>query len=534
MKKTISINLAGLVYQIDEDAYQLLENYLEKLKKTFTDPNEQIEILGDIEHRFAELFSEKLGKRTEVVNEIMVKEAIETLGEIELIEEEANANTSNANSRTNEKKLFRSTEDNVLAGVLGGLGAYFNIEPIWLRLAFVILAIASVGVPVGIIYIVLWLVMPKAITASQKLQMKGEAVNLNNIQENIKKNLSNENLSATGNQVARNFGDLLRTVIKFIVVLYGAMVGIFLLGFTFFWFLATFAFNINTPEYIALIFDSPLQFSIFSFSIYIILALPVIVLIFWSIKALRKQQISWGKNLLVSISTWFVALAVSFIIALTLFSNYKVEASAQNFVELPLTDSLQELKIDFVNELENEDFHFSYRKGMFKSGGFEINNKDILLNTVFLDIEPSDDGQYSLLAKKKSKGKNKEEAEAHLEKFFYEVAVKNGEILSLPMTLTLLNENKFRFQEMSYLLKIPVGTKLVFPDKAHCYIDELVLRGNRKQKSLDNNTWMMTSGGLECLTCPEESATDTTDYDKDEIEELIEDYIEKEIEEAFE
>lgn len=534
MKKTISINLAGLVYQIDEDAYQLLEQYLEKLKRTFTDPSEQKEILGDIEHRFAELFSEKLGKRTEVVNETMVNEAIETLGDIELIEEEANANASSMHSTKSEKKLFRSTEDRVIAGVLGGLGAYFNIEPIWLRLAFVILAIASVGVPVGIIYIVLWLVMPKAITASQKLQMKGEAVNLNNIQENIKKNLSSENLSAAGSQVASNFGDLLRTIVKIIVMLYGALVGIFLLGFTFIWFLTTFALNINTPEYIALIFDSPLQFSIFSFSIYTILALPIIVVIFWSIKALRKQQISWGKHLLVSISAWFLAFAVSLIIAITLFSNYKLEASVQNFVELPLRDNLQELKIDFVNELENDDFRFSYRNGMFKSGGFELSNKDIKLNTVFLNIEPSTDGKYSLLADKQARGKNKEEADMHLEKFFYEIEVKNGNTLALPMTLTLRNENKFRMQTMSYLLKIPIGTKVIFPDNAHHYIDDVVLRGDGKQKSLNNNTWMMTNGGLECLTCTEESATDTTDYDKDEIEEIIENYIEKEIEEAFE
>lgn len=190
MKKTISINLAGLVYQIDDDAFKLLENYLDKLKLTFTDVTEQQEILGDIEHRFAELFSEKLGKRSEVVNKKMVEEAIETLGEVELIEEENNANAGNATtSRTtgSSRKLFRSTDDKILGGVLGGLGVYFDIDAIWLRLIFVLLAIASVGVPVGIIYIILWLVMPKAETASQKLQMQGEPVNLSNLQENLKK-----------------------------------------------------------------------------------------------------------------------------------------------------------------------------------------------------------------------------------------------------------------------------------------------------------------------------------------------------------
>lgn len=191
MKKTININLAGLAFQIDDDAYTLLENYLNKVKATFNNSEEQGEIINDIENRFAELFTEKLGKFTQVVNINMVKESIATLGDVEVIDEETNGSNENQNSYKQNsgttRKLFRNPDDKIIAGVLGGLGAYLGIDAIWLRLIFVILGIASVGVPVGGIYIILWIIMPKAETNIQKMQMKGEPINLSNISESVKK-----------------------------------------------------------------------------------------------------------------------------------------------------------------------------------------------------------------------------------------------------------------------------------------------------------------------------------------------------------
>lgn len=187
MKKTISINLAGLAFKIDEDAYTRLENYLNQIKVAYPNPDEHNEIITDVEHRMAELFQALLGKRFEVIDLQMVEDVLSTLGSISDENTEENTNQSNSNSGTIKRKLFRSTDDKIFAGVLGGLGVYLGIDAVWLRLLFVLLAIASIGVPVGLIYIVLWVVIPKALTASQKLQMQGEPVNLSSISENIKK-----------------------------------------------------------------------------------------------------------------------------------------------------------------------------------------------------------------------------------------------------------------------------------------------------------------------------------------------------------
>jgi phage shock protein PspC (stress-responsive transcriptional regulator) len=532
MKKTISINLAGLVYQIDDDAFKLLEAYLEKLKLTFTDVEEQKEILGDIEHRFAELFSEKLGKRTEVVNKKMVEEAIETLGDIDLIEEETNgaAGASTNKGTRGARKLFRSKDDKVLGGVLGGLGVYFGIESIWLRLIFVLLAIASVGVPIGMIYLILWLVMPKAETASQKLQMQGETVNLSTLQENLKKNLSGEGLSQTGSRIVAGFGEIFKLSAKTVALIIGAVIAFKLLVLSFVWFFATFFVNFIGPEYLGLIFDHNWQFLILSTCGFLLIAIPFILTVYLLFKVVYRQNIPWGKSLIISAALWLFALMIGLLLVFTVAKNYKVESVAQNYMDLPFNDSLQELKVNFINELEDEDFKFLYKKGNFKSGGFEYNNSDLKFNSVFLQIEPSETGERSLYISKSSRGKDKETADKHLEKFSYNVSLENGNELNLPVTLNLIDEHKFRVQQMTYTLAIPIGTSLVLGDNARDYIDEVAIKSDYKKKQLNNNTWLMTSSGLECLTCLEELKD--VDAEKD-LEQILEEHIENEIKDAL-
>lgn len=529
MKKTISINLAGLVYQIDDDAYNLLEKYLDKLKTSFSDPSEQREILDDIEHRFAELFSEKMKNRTEVVNKKMVQEAIATLGEVEEIEVEVDNSTAGQSTRSS-RKLFRSTDDKVIAGVLGGLGVYFGIDAIWLRLLFVLLAIASVGIPVGIIYIVLWLVMPKAVTASQKLQMRGEPVNLSNLKDNIKKNLSSEGLSATGSRVADGFGEIFRLSAKTIALVIGAILSLKLFVFAFVWFFSSFFVHIMGSEYLGLIFNANWHFVLASIAIFTMVALPFILLVYILFNIAFQQKITWGRTLITSAVIWFLALLTTSIIAFTIAQNYKVESVGNNYVELPYRDSLQELKIEMTNELEDEDFKFVYKQGKFKSGGFEYNNKDLKLNSIALQVKPSDNNSFSLEVSKSSRGKTKEDADAHLEKFNYNVELIDGETLRLPMTLTLNDEFKFRAQRMKYILSVPIGQTISFPDHAHYYIENTSLKSEYKKSQLDENTWLMTNNGLECLSCEEIFEDD----DYQELDEILEEYIEEELNNAFE
>lgn len=538
MKKTISINLAGLVYQIDEDAYNLLDNYLEKLRSTFTKKEEQEEIIEDIEHRFAELFSQNLGKRTEVVNFKMVQDAINTLGDMELIEEESDFKTkSQKNSETSrtDRKLFRSTDDKVIAGVLGGLGIYLGVNPIWLRLIFILLAIASIGVPVGFIYLIMWALLPKALTASQKLQMQGEPVNLNNLKENLKKNLSSEELKSAGNSFVSSVGSLVHGGIKTIIIALTAFILFNIVVISFTWFFGVFFINFMGGEYVSLIFDSKIQFFVLSVLVYLLMAIPSFLAVYLVYRAKYKQGIEWAKVFFVSLGVWFFVLVATVISILSVVKEFKTGANAQSYIDLALNDSIQELHIEFDEVLDNEDWSFNYGKGGWQTDGFVFDAESQLLKlrAVSLQIEVAADDKFSLLASAQAQGEDRKDAESYLDNFTYEIEVKNGNTLVIPNILTLENEDKFRCQRLTYTLSVPIGSKLSFGSKVHDYVKDAYLESNRKKKEIDGNTWLMTSNGLQCLTCPEfeleleESIEETLDSLGEKMEMIIEKEIEK-------
>ncbi len=173
MKKMHSVNLAGMLFHITEDAFEMLESYLEAVKKQFPG-NERNEILQEIETRVAELFSEKISSKKQVINLQDVEEVIGTLGEPEAYgsEEEQNTRQEERKMRHN-KRLYRDPENRVLGGVCGGLGWYFNADPVLFRIIFIIVFLVfGTGL---LVYLILWLITPQATSITQKMEMKGES-----------------------------------------------------------------------------------------------------------------------------------------------------------------------------------------------------------------------------------------------------------------------------------------------------------------------------------------------------------------------
>lgn len=183
MKKTYTINISGSVFHIEDDAYEKLNEYLSTLKKHFGNDSEGQEIYTDIEARVAEIFNSKKTFDKEVITSEWVDELIETMGVPEEIEgEDENENYS---AGKNNKKLYRDPDHKVIGGVCGGLAAYFNMDPVIMRLIFVFLfLINGLGL---LVYIILWIAVPEAKTTAQRLEMRGKAVTVDNIEKWIKK-----------------------------------------------------------------------------------------------------------------------------------------------------------------------------------------------------------------------------------------------------------------------------------------------------------------------------------------------------------
>lgn len=203
MKKTMTVNISGIVFHIDEDAYDKLSAYLEKIRRHFANDQGCDEIISGIESRISEVFQEKTQNQRQVVTIEDVKEAIAQLGEPSQISGEDDAAQDSGSTQRPEteyapKRLFRDPDNKYIGGVCGGLGAYFQIDATLIRIIFLLTLFLGGG---GLIlYIVLWIVVPKARTMSDRLSMRGEKINLSNIEKSIKEDLNDikqnlENLS---------------------------------------------------------------------------------------------------------------------------------------------------------------------------------------------------------------------------------------------------------------------------------------------------------------------------------------------------
>lgn len=192
MKKVVNINLGGLPFTIDEDAYARLEKYLNTIHRHFKGSEGYEEITDDIEARMAELFQDQLGSSKAIVTLKDVEVAIETMGSPEEFGAEADDIDYGASESTTSagdtpprlkvgKRLFRNEDEKVVGGVCSGLAAYVGIaDPLWVRLAFVAFTLLGFGLTIPI-YLILWAIVPAAETAGDRLAMKGEPINVSNI-----------------------------------------------------------------------------------------------------------------------------------------------------------------------------------------------------------------------------------------------------------------------------------------------------------------------------------------------------------------
>ncbi len=189
MKKTYTVNIGGFVFSIDEDAFNKLDKYLNELKRHLKNNPGSTEIIEDIEGRIAELFKENLKDRKEVISLDDVEKVIDILGKPGDIGEESEENAQGEKIRDGRvKRLYRDTDDRMIGGVCSGLGYYFNLDSTWVRIAFAITILLS-GVSV-VAYLILWIVVPPANTITEKIEMRGDPVNLSNIEKTVKEEMN--------------------------------------------------------------------------------------------------------------------------------------------------------------------------------------------------------------------------------------------------------------------------------------------------------------------------------------------------------
>lgn len=247
MKKTLTVNLGGTVFHIDEDAYQLLDKYLSNLRIHFQKEEGSEEIMDDFEMRISELFNERIRLGYEVITIEHVEKVIERMGKPEELfgNEDENENkqkdTKTHSFLGNEpvegkKRLMRDPDNRILGGVASGIAAYLGWDTTAIRLAMILLLFIPYASMIIFIYLILWMIMPLARTAADKLIMRGQSVTLENIGKTVTngfEKVSNNVNDYISSEKPRNFlqklADLVVYIFGFILKFTAILIGLLLL-----------------------------------------------------------------------------------------------------------------------------------------------------------------------------------------------------------------------------------------------------------------------------------------------------------------
>ncbi len=354
MKKTLTINLNNIVFHIDDDAYDMLQSYLADVEKHLSD-DEKKEVMADIEARIAEIFSDSLKRNKTVINLEDVEEIINVLGKPNQFssdeEDDANPKTNtqqsagNGERRSSSRRFYRDPENAVLGGIASGIAAYFSWDVTWVRIGIILLSLLSIGHGI-LIYFIVWLIAPKAVTVAQRLEMQGEDVTVENIKSeinNVKNYVESDKFKQSASGFGEKFLEVIRTIIKVLAGFIGGIIGLIgiILAASLLFVLVTLLFVPGiiagfspeiAAEWTALSGDNGILMVI---SLLLVIGTPVFMIVYWSINLLGR------KNYEHSLTTSLVALLLWLA---GLFMLYSV--GAKTFVKLIKSDREFNIRFD--------------------------------------------------------------------------------------------------------------------------------------------------------------------------------------------
>ena len=541
MNKTVNINLGGMFFHIDEDAYLKLTRYFDAIKRSLNNSSGQDEIIKDIEMRVSELLNEKQISEKHVVGLKDVDEVITVMGQPEdyILEDEGKSNQSFNNSTRKHKKLYRDKEKGMIGGVATGLGHYFGVDAVWVKILFLVFVFAGFGTGI-LAYFVLWVVTPEAITTSEKLEMTGEPVTISNIEKKVREEIEslsdkfkNADYDAMGNQVksgaeriSSSVGDFIMTGFK----IFAKLLGVILIigGITVLFFLLVGVFTLGTNVFI----DFPWQnfieagnfteYPIWSFGLLMFFAvgIPFFFMTLLGFKLLAPNTKTIGniaKYTLLAI--WIIAVAI----AISIGIKQATEVSYDNKMVEKKTISIQPTDTLFVKFKYNNYF----AKDLDHHREFEFvqdsaNNQLIYSTNVRLRVLHTDEAAPYIQIEKSARGNSFVAAKKRAEKINYNVEIRGNQLILDNYFLTDV-KNKFRDQEVEVYLYLPEG-QLFKPDASVQDYDDsddsffnLHFSGNYNYK--------VEGSKIKCLNCP----ADENDFEDVEEENTIDNDTVKEV-----
>jgi phage shock protein PspC (stress-responsive transcriptional regulator) len=515
MKKTLIINIGNSIIHIEEDGYEILTPYLNEIKQHFAKNADDFEIVTDIENRIAEMFAEILEAAQKQVIEIAdVQNVIAQMGRVQDFQsdEEETSGEANFETFTGNKKLYRDTDDGVIAGVCAGLGHYLNIEARWIRLvAFLTVFLGGFGI---LAYLILWIATPRAVSRSEKMEMKGEATNLYGYKRSFEEELAafKENMKSANEHfkpLARHSGNFINEFVSvigkflggagvlimkiiagtFIVAGFGMLIGfiVTLAAFLGFW-------DSNAYDYFPLSIINEGFRSEIVLGAFVVLFIPVLVLILFALRvAFNKRAINKTLSFALLV-IWLVGVAS------TVYYVAKISSEFQEHAELVQSTEIESyttyvIDVDKSMAFSKED-SLNYKIEELNFGNRVVVDDDDHpfreRDNVHVEIEKSENGKTIMVQTYESQGKTFPIALRNAQNINYKYIQKDS-LITLSPRLQLKTKSRWRNQEVHIALRVPVGTHLMLNEKLNRY-----LQFNYYIDTNDNaySEWVMTENGL--------------------------------------
>ncbi len=477
MKKTLYINLNGYPFQIEEDAFEMLRDYLLRVEAKLGNSDEAREVVGDIECRIAELFRMEARNAPLIITLDRVAEVIQTIGEPEEFIEskgEAGDGTSSGSEQNRnsgsviEKRLYRNPNDKVLGGVCSGLAAYFGIDVLIVRVLFVLGFLLSAGTVVTLAYLILWIAIPQAVLIEQKLAMQG-GISFSDTGSRHKNTAPSGNVASTSvgfcprgsyfSIAMRNIGRGILSVLGFFVFLTG-LLGMLAVGVA-----VVSGYNIIHADMYGFQFDdlvpllTPEGIGLCVWiALVFVVALPLVFLMYLGFRMMLNFKAYMGVVVAVMVFLWMAALGV------LVYNGLDVAMSFRKSCERSESIVMQTLpgQVLHINRIES-----SWQPGRVieevSSEGYvllvdSVSGKPRISGAPEIRVEYGDSLACRLVTK--AHGRDLADAMKFRQQIHYRIRQADSVVYCDPL-FGLGNEGLFRMQAVEVVFTVPKGTRIV-------------------------------------------------------------------------
>lgn len=522
MEKTTSYIIGGSVFLIDESAYKMLSDYLNRIESHIKQSAGKDEILKDIESRIAEILQGKVNAGKQTITTADAEEVMKVMGMPEdfAVGESSSAGNipPDSGSYLRYKRFFRDPDHKVIFGVCSGISHHFGIDPIWLRLAFGLsLFIGGFGI---FLYLLLAIIIPKAKTAADRMDMQGEKMDTHNMSEKledeiagIKDKLYNLKSDAeklknkgtawytdtSGKNIFRNppanSANVIVNVAKGIVKFFAFLIAVVMTCIFLMLFFSTWSgvniIHIHEPGGRWLRYSIQNIFTLFTITgslkanilagLFLFFGVPVIALIVHSVKIRFFATTSFSWFNWIAAFVWIAGILLLFSGVSLLFAHFSVSGTTTKTLDF----SSGKRHSIYVKVKENESEIVLSNDSL----NLYISDEEIISRNPKLHIIASVDSSYHLNMERAGLGITKREAETSADGIEYQYILQDS-VLNLPSRFYLAPSTPWRKQKLDVTLEVPIKDTVYLQPSIEKILGLSIQGGNYEK-------WLMTKEGLQ-------------------------------------